>query len=76
MGTNRYAANVSEGAAFLAMSDRQPLTRSEVANGLAAAIAMVVSYDSAQKFLESLAACMDAKERARAIAAGEVADLH
>ena len=53
------------------VEDNQPMSRIEIANGLAAAVSMVVSYESGQDFLESLAACMDAKEHARAIAAGE-----
>lgn len=53
------------------VEDHQPMPRIEIANGLAAAVSMVVSYESGQDFLESLAACMDAKEHARAIATGE-----
>jgi hypothetical protein len=33
-----------------------------ISNALAAAISMVVSYDSMQAFLETLAACADEKE--------------
>ena len=54
------------------VEDRQPMTPVAIANGLAAAVSMIVSYESGQAFLECLAACMDAKEQARAIAAGEV----
>ena len=54
------------------VEDRQPMSAVEIANGLAAAVSMVVAYESGQPFLETLAACMDAKEEARAIAAGKV----
>ncbi len=59
-----------------AIGECQPASPEEAMNGTAAAIAMVVSYGSMQRFLETLAACADAKEHVRAIDAGEVADLN
>ena len=58
------------------VADHQPIERDEIMLSLAAAVAMVVSYDSAQTFLDMLGECFDAKEHARAIAAGEVPDVH
>ena len=50
----------------------RPASRDEIRCGLAAAIAMVVSYETAQAFIDELAVCVDAKEHIRAIDAGEV----
>ena len=55
-----------------AVEDCRPAERLEILNGLAAAVSMVVAYDSMQIFLDTLAVCADAKEHVRAIDAGEV----
>lgn len=59
-----------------AVRDSGAADKDAIMNGLAAAVALVVSYDSMQNFLDILAACADAKEHARAIVAGEVQDVH
>lgn len=58
------------------VAGHQPIGRGEIMLSLAAAVSMVVAYDSMQVFLETLAECADAKELVRAIAAGEVPDVH
>lgn len=48
----------------------------EIAGALAAAVSMLVAWDSMQGFLDNLAECAAAKEHVRAIDAGEVPELH
>jgi hypothetical protein len=55
---------------------RQPLHIDQMQSALAIATTLVVSYGSMQRYLETLAACADAKERVRAIDANEVPDVH
>ncbi len=55
---------------------RQPLHVDQMQSALAIATTLVVSYGTMQRYLETLAACADAKEHVRAIDAGEVPDLH
>lgn len=56
---------------------REPVTSPDVLRrALAAATAMIVSYESAQRYIDELELCIDAKERVRAIEAGEVADVN
>ena len=59
-----------------AIEDYTPAEKLEILNGVAAAVSMIVSYDSMQTFLDTLAVCADAKEHVRAIDAGEVSDVH
>ena len=63
-------------AAREAVNQREPSTKDEIMHGLAAAVAMLVGYESAQAFIDQLAVCIDAKEHVRAIGAGEVPALN
>lgn len=58
-----------------AVGECAPATKDEVMHGLTAAVAVVVGYESAQDFLDQLAVCIDAKERVRAIDAGEIPNV-
>lgn len=50
--------------------------KTEIAGALAAAMSMLVAWESMQGFLETLAECAAAKEDVRSIDDGEVPDLH
>jgi hypothetical protein len=63
----------SVGEIFEAHGD---LTTQEMADSLALAMSICISYKSMQMFLENLAACADAKEHVRAIEDGEVPAPH
>ena len=54
----------------------EPLDKEEVAHALAVAISVCVAWDSMQAFLDNLAVCAAAKERVRAIEAGQEPDVH
>jgi hypothetical protein len=59
-----------------AIATCQPVSPAEMSHGLSAALSLIVSYESMQAFLDDLARCADAKERVRAISAGEVPEMH
>lgn len=78
-GFQREVADVAD---RLHQAIRREMTREHVTSsdvllhGMAAATAMVVSYESAQRYLDDLARCFEAKERVRTIEAGETNNVN